>query len=149
MLDRLTETIVRQGIPLAYVTGDPPNPLLTFQDVATTQQRDSAAQIVATFNWSIETHTQWLLTKSYEIASGYLNITTDEVRVLRALVIVLIGEINSLRTWTRNFKAETAAATNLSNFQSRVATLATLTNRTAAEARQAIQEQINSGASDQ
>lgn len=60
-----------------------------------------------------------------------------------ALVIVLIDEINTLRQWTVSFKSEAAQATNLSNFQSRIATLPDLADRTAAQARTAIKNEID------
>lgn len=48
----------------------------------------------------------------------------------RALALATLDEINGLRTWTRDFKSATAAATNLANLQSRVAALPTLADRT-------------------
>lgn len=57
---------------------------------------------------------------------------------LRCLAKVVLDEINTARKWTRDFKTEVAAATNLANLQSRVATLPTLNDRTLAQAKTAI-----------
>lgn len=68
--------------------------------------------------------------------------------LLRALADILKDEINIVRGWTVSFKAEVAAATNLANLQSRVATLPTLSDRTLAQLKTAIQNRIDSGGVD-
>lgn len=67
-------------------------------------------------------------------------------KVDRAVAAVLADEINILRSWTRSFKTEVAAATSLANLQARVATLPTLTDRTLVQARTAIKDKIIGGA---
>jgi hypothetical protein len=69
--------------------------------------------------------------------------------VLRALVLVLINEINNLRQWTVAFKQQTALATNLANFQNRVSQLPTLNDRTGTQARDAIKGKLDAGDADQ
>lgn len=71
-----------------------------------------------------------------------------ENKLLRAALLTALDEINTLRTWTRDFKAATAAATNLANFQTRVAALTTLNDRTKAQAITAITDKLNSGTAD-
>ena len=66
----------------------------------------------------------------------------------RALADVLVDEINNLRKWTRDFKTEVAAATNLANLQSRVATLPTLNGRTLSQLKTSIDNKIDSGSVD-
>lgn len=66
----------------------------------------------------------------------------------RAVAAIMIDEINTLRQWTVSFKAEVAAATNLANLQSRVATLPTLTDRTLTQAKTAYENKVDSGAAD-
>jgi len=51
-------------------------------------------------------------------------------QLLEVIVMILKDEINLTREWTRDFKTEAAASTNLANLQSRVAALPTLTERT-------------------
>jgi hypothetical protein len=66
----------------------------------------------------------------------------------RAIVLVALDEVNTLRTWTRSLKTETAAASTLADFKTRVATLATLGDRTAAQARTALLAHIDAGDAD-
>lgn len=61
---------------------------------------------------------------------------------LRAIAKLALDEVNALRQWITSFKAETAAATNLSNFQSRVAGLPNLPDRTLAQAKAAYKNLI-------
>ena len=56
----------------------------------------------------------------------------------RALALVLLDEHNRASTWLRSFVAAVAASTSLLNLQSRVATLAAMPDRTAAQLRQAV-----------
>lgn len=60
----------------------------------------------------------------------------------RALAKLMLDEINALRQWITSFKAATAAATNLANFQSRVAALANTPDRTLAQAKTAYKNLI-------
>jgi hypothetical protein len=68
---------------------------------------------------------------------------------LRAMANLLIGELNDLRQWITAFKAQTALATNLANFQSRVAGLANTPDRTLAQAKTAYKNALNNGTLDE
>lgn len=81
-------------------------------------------------------------------AKDIFDSAVSDGKILKAVVLLLIDELNDLRKWSRDFKTETAAATNLSNFQARVATLPTLADRTAAQARTAIRTKIDNGDAD-
>mgnify|MGYP001600442493 CR=1 FL=1 len=52
----------------------------------------------------------------------------------KAIVLTIIDELNNLREWIVAFKAATAAATSLSNLQTRVAALPDMPDRTPAQA---------------
>lgn len=67
----------------------------------------------------------------------------DELLVMKALVKVLIDELNILRQWTRDFKTATADAGTLAAFKTNVAGLDNLADRTAAQARTAIKNEID------
>jgi len=67
----------------------------------------------------------------------------DEVLVTRALALITRREINILRTWTRDMMTETAAATNLANFKTRIATLSTLNGRTLQQLNNAMKSEID------
>ncbi len=146
MLDRLSQTITDAGIPLERVEGVIGSPILVFQAVATQQQRDDAATIVANFDWSVATDTAWRLARQIIQDANTLEASVNTaVRVQRAIVAVTIDELNSLRSWITSFKAEVAASTNLANLQTRVAALPNMPQRTAAQARTAIQNKIANG----
>lgn len=81
-------------------------------------------------------------------AKNLFDSTASDGKILKAVVILLIDELNDLRTWTRDFKTQTAAATSFSNLQTRVATLATLSNRNSDQARTAIRTKIDNGVAD-
>lgn len=66
----------------------------------------------------------------------------------KSIVQNIVDEINILRGWIMDFKAQVAASTNLANLQSRVASLDNLPDRTYTQARNAIKTAINSGTND-
>lgn len=68
--------------------------------------------------------------------------------LLRALADILKDEINVVRGWTASFKTEVAAASNLADLKTRVATLPTLGARTLAQLKTAINSRIDSGGVD-
>lgn len=68
---------------------------------------------------------------------------------LRGIAKVVVDEINVLRQWLASFKTETAAATNLSNFQSRVAGLPATPDRTLAQAKTAYKNLISGSSLDE
>lgn len=102
---------------------------------ATTQEIANFATLAATDNT--------LITQG--IFSNLLNANVDQGIIYKAVAQVMINEINSIRDWVTSFKAAVAAATSLANLQSRVAALSDLPDRTASQARTAIQSAITSG----
>ena len=68
--------------------------------------------------------------------------------ILRGLALLSMDEVNILRTWMRDFKAEVAAATSLGNLQARIAGLSTLNDRNKLQAMAGIKNKINSGNAD-
>jgi hypothetical protein len=68
---------------------------------------------------------------------------------LRAIAKLTIDEINTLRQWLASFKTETAAATNLANFQTRVASLPATPDRTLAQAKTAYKNLIEGASLDE
>jgi hypothetical protein len=61
---------------------------------------------------------------------------------LRAIAKMAIDEVNDLRRWIAAFKAQVALATNMANFQSRVAALPDMPDRTLAQAKTAYKNLI-------
>lgn len=108
-------------------------PLPTFEQLdAVTQAQVDAAMLI----------------KSRLSAETSFDSTQADGKILRAIILLLINELNSIRGWTINLKAQTAAATSLANFQSRVATLPSLSDRTVQQAINAIKNKISTGRSD-
>jgi hypothetical protein len=69
--------------------------------------------------------------------------TPDELyRLIRAEAEVLLDEFNNLRQWLASFKTETAAASSLANFQSRVAGLPNTPDRTLSQLKTAIENKL-------
>jgi len=68
--------------------------------------------------------------------------------VTRAIVAVLVDELNALRQWLASFKVEVAAATTLADLKTRVAGLPNMPNRTLAQAKTAILDRIDDGTAD-
>lgn len=149
MLDRLSEALTNAGIPMERVEGLTGSPVLVFQAAATTQQRADAQAMAAAFDWSAATDKTWRDARQRARDAVILELVgSSNERVLRALLLTLIDELNSLRSWLRSFKTETAAATNLANFQTRVAALPNLPDRTARQARTSIAAKITAGDAD-
>lgn len=81
-------------------------------------------------------------------AKALLDRQQSQELLLRATILVLIDEINALRQWIAGLKSQTAAATNLANFQTRVASLPNMPDRTGAQARAAIGGKIDAAEAD-
>lgn len=64
-------------------------------------------------------------------------------RLQRAVVKLTVDELNALRQWVTSFKAAVAASSSFGNYQTRVAALANLADRTYAQAKTAVQNLIN------
>lgn len=72
----------------------------------------------------------------------------EDARLMRAVVLTVLDEVNLLRAWVTAFKAAVAASTNLANLQTRVAALDNLPQRTASQVRTAIGNKITAGDAD-
>jgi hypothetical protein len=105
----------------------------------------AATAVVLGFDFSQIAHDTWLALKARTADAEGLTGTVGTPRVLRAVVSLTVDELNDLRTWTRNFKAATAAATSLADLKVRVAALANLSDRTLVQARTAIVNKIEQG----
>lgn len=68
--------------------------------------------------------------------------------LLRGILLLLMDELNVLRDWITQYKAQVAAATSLANLQTRVAALPNVPQRTNQQLRTAIIAIINNGQAD-
>ncbi len=78
-----------------------------------------------------------------QFAKNLLGIDTDNGRVLRAIIVLLVNELNDLRAMWTNFKAATSASTTLADFKTRVASLQNMPARTNAQVTAAIDNAID------
>lgn len=81
-------------------------------------------------------------------ADGLLSDPAGPSKLQRAAVLALVDYLNALEGWISSFTAAVAAATSLSNLQTRVAALSVPPAITAANAKAAVQAKINGGAAD-
>jgi hypothetical protein len=118
------------------------------------QVRPASQQAVAqptidAFDWSDVAQAAWQNLQNRTTAKATVDTGIDaDAKALRAIVAMLLDEVNDLRAWIVSFKVETAAATNLANFQTRVATLPGMPARTVAQAKTAILNKIDGGTVD-
>lgn len=156
MNSRVIEYLYPAARPLLdYVLVDRGSgPVIEFWNTGTLGSQPSA-QTIATAEASQE-FADWLashggdatLTLRRQAKEALDNAVNAQHALDRALVLVLIDEVNALRQWMTSFKAATAAATSLSNLQTRVAALNNMPDRTATQARTAIKNKIDAGDSD-
>lgn len=71
-----------------------------------------------------------------------------DYKLLRAVMLVLLDEVNALRGWLASFKAAVAASTSLADLKTRVAALPNTPDRTATQARNAVLARIDDGSAD-
>lgn len=71
-----------------------------------------------------------------------------QLKVLRALMLTAMDEINILREWLTSFKTQVAAASSLADLKTRIAGLPDTPDRTAVQLRTAITNKISGGAAD-
>lgn len=67
---------------------------------------------------------------------------------LRAAMLVVLDETNNLRQWIESFKAQVASASSLADLKTRVASLPSTPDRTAAQLKTAIKKKIDAGSAD-
>ena len=78
-----------------------------------------------------------------EKALKYLRKDPRFRKIMTAFTDIIKDEFNIVRKWTRDYKAEVAAATSLSDLKSRVATMPTLNDRTLGQLKAAIENRIS------
>lgn len=88
------------------------------------------------------------LNKRTDAINELLSSAEGRDRFIRAVMLVLIDENNLTREWIQNFKSAVSASASLADLKTRVAALPDMPDRTVAQAKTAVQNKINSGASD-
>lgn len=82
-------------------------------------------------------------------AGGGFGADSDPAPMLaRAVILAALDEINLLRQWLADLKAQVAAATSLADLKARVALLPDTPDRSALQAKSAVAAKIDSGGAD-
>lgn len=116
----------------------------------TPESLQAAAQpTIDAFDWSAAAHAAWVNSGARTTAQAAIDTDASSLlKIARAEAAVLVDEINTLRQWIESFKAATAAATSLADLKTRVAALASMPDRTLAQAKTAIKAKIQAGTVD-
>ena len=97
--------------------------------------------------WAAEIQTN-LLTSSRAGAKDSVDQLSAEGVRLRAALLIILDEMNILRTRDRDRSADVAAATNLADLKTRWAARVALDDRTAAQMKTSIKSRIDAGDAD-
>lgn len=91
----------------------------------------------------------WNHTPLRLIAHNYITTSNDPtLKVVRALALSVLSELNTLRGWLASFKTEVAAAASLADLKTRVAGLPATPDRTRQQLVNAILAKIDDGTAD-
>lgn len=101
-ISRLHAALVAAGIPIDGVAGVQGNVRVDYQAAATGPQRTQGASIVAAFDWSVAADATFVAQQAKAqatagIDNGQLQVGDKIERLVRALALVLLDEINILR----------------------------------------------------
>lgn len=98
MLDRLYVTIAAV-CPLegAAITG-PTSARLDIAPTATQAQRTAAQAALAAFDWSSAAHAAWEIAQKRNTAKAWILGPTMEAKAFRALAMLVLEQVNALRT---------------------------------------------------
>lgn len=112
--------------------------------VRTTPAATPAVQaVIDAFDWSDAAQDLWEHSKQRAAAKAAIDKVDDLERLVRAVVKRVVSEDNRFADWITQFKAATAASSTLANFKSGVAALPDTPDRTYAQARTALMNDID------
>lgn len=89
-----------------------------------------------------------LLTSLRNGAKTIVDSLGSDAKVLRAVLLLILDELNDLRKRDRDRAVDVAASANLADLKTRWAAQSTLSDRTATQARNAIKNKIDAGDAD-
>lgn len=148
--ERVDEALKQASIPFYGVYQDEEsNWVIDFKPEATTQQRSDAVTIIAGLDLSEAGLAARENVRERERAADVIQNSIDkEEKLLKAVLLVALDEVNTIREWLASFKTEVAAATSLSDLKTRVGNLPAMPDRTAAQVKSAVLSKLSSGAAD-
>lgn len=97
MLTRLHQTLAAVA-PIVGVSGVQGNIRIDFAESATQPQRTAAQAALAAFDWSQAAHDAWLVSQARINAKTWALGPELEARALKALALLVLDEINIVRT---------------------------------------------------
>lgn len=142
---RLHSDLRNASIAIDGISGvvSPYNPVTVI--VSPSNLQNSAQSIINAFDGSQVAQDAWVESQRRAAAASFMDILTENAKAYRAIAALTIDEINSLRQWVVNFKAQVALASNLTDLKTRIATLPNLSDRTLVQAKSAFLAKIESG----
>jgi hypothetical protein len=96
-----------------------------------------------TFSQWVATHGGDAIATAKRIARELQDADDAQNRAARAMVKIVVDEVNALRQWIADYKTQVAAAANLADLKTRVAAMPNLPGRSYAQAKTAIIDHIN------
>lgn len=144
-IQRLDQELRNAGIPIDGVSYDG-SFTVAYQASATSQQIAQGESLKANFDFSQTAEDAWVVSQAESTAKSKYTNTDDLGRLFRAVVSLLIDELNTLREWDMSLQAAVAASTSLADLKTRVAALSSLPDRTVGQAATAINNKIDGGA---
>lgn len=137
-LARLHVALTAAGVAAESITGGPAG-----VTVHPTNLQTAAQPTIDAFDWSEAAHEVWIASEAKVTAKALYDAQDAAYRQVRAIVKLTVDELNILRGWLTSFKAEVAAAANLTDLKNRVAALPNTPERTYTQARTAIDTLID------
>lgn len=95
---RLYDTLISAGLPIDSLTGSPPNIVIVYKASATNAQKTQGQTILSSFDWSDAAYDTWLSNKNSKFAEDELVDKNPIDKVVRALMLVILDEINLIRS---------------------------------------------------
>lgn len=140
--DHLMMLLVAAGIVGVSFNGSGPALTMSFLAETTQGQKDSAAAILAAFDWSDAAHAVWLNQLLRDQAIAIFDGMDGAAKISRAITYSIVSELNAIRQWLVAFKTATAASTNYATLKTGVAGLSGMPDRTDAQARTVIVNKV-------
>lgn len=111
MFDRLLQTLLAAGIDADHISGTPPSVTIHYKPQADQADFDAGAELLAGFDWSQSAHDLWLLLRRRTAETEQI----DQQIILRAIVQVLLDELNLFRAQIIGQATQTWDPANMAN----------------------------------
>lgn len=143
-LTSMHAALVAVGLPAVRINDNDGTIVVTYSRALTGPEQTTADAITASLQYQMGTP-EWLRSKAKKFMVNSADHLAD---VVRAVVLVLIDEINILRLRDRDRSTDVAAATSLADLKTRWAARSQLNDRTGLQAKSAINIKLDAGEAD-